>query len=30
MIAMSQLDAPYEGLSVIAGHCDRSSLSNFA
>jgi hypothetical protein len=30
MIAMSQLDAPYEGLSVIAGHCDRGSLSNFA
>jgi hypothetical protein len=30
MIAMSQLDAPYEGLSVIAGHCDRASLSHFA
>ncbi len=30
MVAMSQLDAPYEGLSVIAGHCDRGSLSHFA
>ena len=30
MIAMSQLDAPYEGLSVIAGQCDRASLSHFA
>ena len=30
MIAMSQLDAPYEGLSVISGHCDRGSLSDFA
>ena len=30
MIAMSQLDAPYEGLRVIAGQCDRGSLSAFA
>jgi hypothetical protein len=30
MIAMSQLDAPYEGLRVIAGQCDRGSLSDFA
>ncbi|WP_410671353.1 DUF4132 domain-containing protein [Amycolatopsis sp. cmx-4-68] len=30
MIAMSQLDAPYEGLRVIAGHCDPASLSAFA
>lgn len=30
MIAMSQLDAPYEGLRVIAGQCDRRSLSDFA
>jgi hypothetical protein len=30
MVAMSQLDAPYEGLSAIAGHCDRASLSHFA
>ncbi len=30
MIAMSQLDAPYEGLRVIAGQCDRGSLADFA
>jgi hypothetical protein len=30
MTAMSQLDAPYEGLKVIAGQCDRGSLSAFA
>lgn len=30
MIAMSQLDAPYEGLREIAGHCDPGSLSDFA
>lgn len=30
MIAMSSLDAPYEGLPVIAGQCDRGSLSAFA
>jgi hypothetical protein len=30
MIVMSQLDAPYEGLQVIAGRCDRDSLSDFA
>jgi hypothetical protein len=29
MIAMSQLDAPYEGLRVIAGQCDPESLSAF-
>ena len=27
MIAMSQLDAPYEGLKVIADECDRGSLA---
>jgi hypothetical protein len=30
MMAMSQLDAPYEGLRVIAGQCDPASLSEFA
>ena len=30
MIAMSQLDAPYEGLQMIAAHCDPASLSDFA
>jgi hypothetical protein len=30
MIAMSSLDAPYEGLRVIAGQCDGGSLSAFA
>jgi hypothetical protein len=30
MTAMSQLDAPYEGLRVIADHCDHGSLSDFA
>lgn len=30
MIAISQLDAPYEGLKMIAGQCDRRSLSDFA
>lgn len=29
MIAMSQLDAPYEGLRVIAGYCDPASLAEF-
>lgn len=30
MIAMSQLEVPYEGLRVIAGQCDPASLSDFA
>jgi hypothetical protein len=30
MIAMSQLDLPYEGLRVIAGQCDPASLAGFA
>jgi hypothetical protein len=29
MIAMSQLDAPYEGLRVLACECDRASLARF-
>ena len=30
MIAMSQLEVPYEGLRVIVGQCDPASLSDFA
>jgi hypothetical protein len=30
MTAMSQLDAPYEGLRLVAGQCDPGSLSFFA
>jgi hypothetical protein len=30
MTAMSQLDAPYEGLRLVAGQCDPGSLSLFA
>jgi hypothetical protein len=30
MVAISQLDAPYDGLRVIAGQCDPRSLSEFA
>lgn len=29
MIAMSQLEAPYDGLRVLAGQCDPASLSAF-
>jgi hypothetical protein len=30
MIAISQLDQPYQGLRVVAGQCDPGSLSGFA